>query len=186
MIDGISKLINDTQDFLPRIPELLVTLVAGYIIIALLIAGLTRGLRLFHLPKALIEILKSLTLVVLWIVLVSHLLRLLGLSQVAVTLSGSLLVIGLAIANGAQAMVSDVISGLFLAKDPDFNIGYTIKVGETEGVIEAIDIRKTRVRGKDDTLFVLPNAQIDKEHWQVVNRGAKQKDEMAAKGIQKG
>jgi len=170
MLAGIAKLISDTQAFGTRLPEVLFAFIVGYIVVQVLVWSLARGLQLLRLPRALILIIQSLLAVILWIILFAHLLRMVGLSQVAITLSGSLFVIGLAIANGANTLVGDVISGLFLAKDPDFDIGFRIKSGDTEGVIESIDIRKTRIRTDKNTLYVLPNAVIDKERWEILSR----------------
>ncbi len=170
MIDGIGKLINDTQNFLPHVPELVMALLIGFLLISILVWSLGRALGLLHLPRALILIVRSLLSVILWIILIADILRMAGLNQVAITLSGSLLVIGLAVANGANALVSDVISGLFLAKDPDFDVGFLIKAGEVEGTIESIDIRKIRIRTGKHTLVVVPNSVIDKERFEVLSR----------------
>lgn len=169
-MDGIPKLIDDTKALISKLPEVAVAFLIGFVLIKITELVFERTLKVFRVPKALIFILRSLVTVVLWVILISHLLRLVGLNQVAITISGSLLVVGLAIANGANTLVADVLSGLFLAKDPDFDIGYRIKSGDTEGVIEAIDIRKTRIRTDDDILIVVPNSVVDKDRWQIIDR----------------
>lgn len=173
MYSGFERLLIDIQHFFPRIPELIFSLIVGILVVMVVLALLSHGLRLMRFPKALTSIIYSLASVVLWVILVAHLLRTLGLSQVAITLSGSLLVIGLAVANGAHALVADMISGLFLAKDPDFDIGYKIKSGEIEGEVESIDIRKTRIRQKNGTLVMIPNSVIDKERLVILDRPSK-------------
>ncbi len=170
MYEGFARLASDIVGFLPRLPEVAFSFLIGYLVLSIILTLFSHALSASHVHKALITILRSLLSVVLWVILTAHILRGLGLSQIAVTISGSLLVIGLAIANGAQSTVADIISGLFLAKDPDFDIGYLVKSGETEGIIESIDIRKTRIRTRDGILHVVPNSLIDKERWQVLSR----------------
>jgi small-conductance mechanosensitive channel len=167
---GLTKIGNDIIAYLPRIPEILMSLAIGTIIIYAVLALFTNGLKVIHVPRALAQILKSLCSIILWIILFADILRQLGLNQVAVTLSGSLLVIGLAIANGANTLVADILSGLFLAKDPDFDVGYTVKVGDVEGVIETIDFRKTRIRTPENKLIVMPNSLVDKDKWQIIDK----------------
>lgn len=173
MSSGFSQLIDDIQRFLPHIPEILFSLLIGVLFLSVALLIIDHSLAVARFPKALRAIIRSLASLILWVILIAHLFHMAGLTQVALTVSGSLLVIGLAIANGANTLVADVISGLFLAKDPDFDIGYEIKSGETEGVIESIDIRKTRVRLKDKSLVVLPNSLLDKERWHVTLRPTK-------------
>ncbi len=174
MLDaGWTKLINDSHVVFAKLPEFIVALLFGYLIIYLFLHLVRLLIGLFNLPSALVSIIYSLASVIIWILFSAYLLRTIGLSSLAITLSGSLLVLGLALANGSGILVSDVISGLFLAKDPDFEIGYRIKAGDTEGVIESIDIRKVRIRQDDGTLTVVPNSMIDKDRWQII---AKTKD----------
>jgi small-conductance mechanosensitive channel len=167
---GLTKIGNDIIAYAPKIPEIIFSLLIGAIIIYVVLTLLTNGLKVVHVPRALAQILKSLCSIVLWIILLADILRQLGLNQVAVTLSGSLLIIGLAIANGANTLVSDILSGLFLAKDPDFDVGYKVKVGDIEGLIETIDFRKTRIRTEDNRLIVLPNSLVDKDKWQIIDK----------------
>lgn len=170
---GITRIVDDIVNFLPRIPEVLLSLIIGIIIIYSALSIFSKTLKIVKVPRALILILRSLLSIVLWVILVADLLRQVGLGQVAITISGSLLILGLAIANGANTLVADILSGLFLAKDPDFDVGYKIKSGDTEGEVESIDIRKTRIRTKEGKLIVLPNSVIDKERWHVVERPEK-------------
>ncbi len=164
------QLFDNFTNALPRLPQVLVTFLIGYLCIIVIGWVMVASLKVARVPRALIAILKSLASIILWVILVAQLLRILGLSQIAITLSGSLLVIGLAIANGAQLLVSDVISGLFLARDPDFGIGYHIKVDDVDGIVEAIDIRRIRIRTKEGTLYIIPNSVLDKEKWHLIDK----------------
>jgi small-conductance mechanosensitive channel len=108
--------------------------------------------------------------IIFWVLLFAELARSLGFTSIAITISGSLLVLGLALANGATTLTSDIISGVFLAKDEDFEVGYRVKTGDVEGIIQKIDIRKVRIITDDDKLHIVPNVNLDKNGWVVLER----------------
>ncbi len=93
-----------------------------------------------------------------------------GLTQIAFALSGSVAIAGIAISAGSASFVQDLVSGLFLAQDPDFNVGDVLKVQEVEGTVERMDGRKIRLRDKNGMLHVFSNATFDKEPWVVVQK----------------
>jgi len=157
-------------NFIPKIPVVILTLIVGYFIIRILILVLNRALRLSRLPRALIGVIVSLALIVMWVILFAEIARELGMGSLAVTISGSLAVLALALATGASGLASDIISGVFLARDHDFEIGYKIKIANTEGVVHSIDIRKIRLVDEEGNIHIFPNARLDKEGWQVISR----------------
>ena len=69
-------------------------------------------------------------------------------------------VIGLAIGFGAQDLVKDVISGIFMLLEDQYGVGDVIDVGEAIGVVEGIGLRSTRVRDVTGTLWHVPNGEI--------------------------
>ena len=157
-------------NFIPKIPVVILTLIVGYLIIQILILVLNRALKLSRLPRALIGVIVSLALIIMWVILFAEVARELGMGSLAVTISGSLAVLALALATGASGMASDIISGVFLARDRDFEIGYKIKVGPIEGIVQQIDIRKIRLVDQEGNIYIVPNTKLDKEGWQVVSR----------------
>ena len=157
-------------NFIPKIPAVILTLIVGYLIIQILIFILNRALKLSRLPRALFGVIVSLALIVMWVILFAEIARELGMGSLAVTISGSLAVLALALATGASGLASDIISGVFLARDHDFEIGYKIKVGGVEGVIHSIDIRKIRLVDEEGNIHIFPNAKLDKDGWQVISR----------------
>lgn len=165
--------INPIKNYLPKLPPVIISLILGIILIKVL-AGLAKYfLRVARVPKALSSILLSLLVIVLWILLFAEMARELGMTSVAITVSGSLVVLGLALSNGATVLTSDIIAGVFLAKDRDFEIGYKVKIGEIEGIVQSIDVRKVRIIDDKGILHVIPNANIDKSGWTVLERELK-------------
>ncbi len=69
---------------------------------------------------------------------------------------------GLAIALAAQPTIENLIGGLNLFADKPIRVGDVCKYGAESGVVEAIGIRSTRIRGFDRTLTTIPNAALAK------------------------
>ena len=69
-------------------------------------------------------------------------------------------VIGVAIGLGAQSLVKDVLSGIFMLVEDQYGVGDTVKVGDVEGSVEKVGLRVTTVRDGSGTLWFLRNGEI--------------------------
>ncbi|HUR76697.1 MAG TPA: mechanosensitive ion channel family protein [Acidimicrobiales bacterium] len=68
---------------------------------------------------------------------------------------------GVAIGFGAQTLVRDFLAGLFILLEDQYGVGDTIDLGgDMVGVVEEVNIRTTRLRGGDGTVFFVPNGEI--------------------------
>jgi small-conductance mechanosensitive channel len=67
---------------------------------------------------------------------------------------------GIAIGLAAQTIVKDVLNGILILVEDQFNVGDTVKLAGIGGVVESMTLRKTIVRDTDGTLYVVPNSQI--------------------------
>ena len=66
-------------------------------------------------------------------------------------------IIGVAIGLGAQSLVKDVLSGIFMLVEDQYGVGDHVKVGEVEGVVEKVGLRITTVRDSVGVLWFLRN-----------------------------
>jgi small-conductance mechanosensitive channel len=69
-------------------------------------------------------------------------------------------VVGVAIGLGAQTLVRDVLSGIFMLIEDQYGVGDTVEVLEIEGVVERVGLRVTTVRDGQGTLWYLRNGEI--------------------------
>ena len=69
-------------------------------------------------------------------------------------------ILGVALGFGAQDLVKDVLSGMFMLAEDQYGIGDVIDVGEAIGVVEGLGLRSTRVRDVTGTLWHVPNGEI--------------------------
>lgn len=69
-------------------------------------------------------------------------------------------VIGIAIGFGAQSLVSDLITGLFIIVEDSLAIGDYVDVGDHKGTVEAITIRTVCLRDIDGIVHIVPFSAI--------------------------
>ena len=69
-------------------------------------------------------------------------------------------IVGLALGFGAQSLVKDFLSGIFMIFEDQFGVGDVVNVGEAIGTVEAVSLRVTRLRSLDGTVWYVPNGEI--------------------------
>jgi small-conductance mechanosensitive channel len=69
-------------------------------------------------------------------------------------------VIGIAIGFGAQALVRDVVSGIFFLLDDAFRIGEYIEIGHLTGTVETMSLRSLRVRHSRGAIHTIPFGEL--------------------------
>ncbi|MCD2256796.1 mechanosensitive ion channel family protein [Lactobacillus sp. CC-MHH1034] len=69
-------------------------------------------------------------------------------------------ILSLAIGLGAQGFVNDLVTGLFILVEQQFDVGDVVKIGTITGTIHAIGLRTTQVKSFDGTLNFIPNRNI--------------------------
>lgn len=67
---------------------------------------------------------------------------------------------GVAIGFGAQTLVKDYLSGLFMVAEDQYGIGDIVDLGEASGTVESVGLRVTQVRALDGTLWHVRNGEI--------------------------
>jgi moderate conductance mechanosensitive channel len=69
---------------------------------------------------------------------------------------------GVALGFGAQSLVKDCISGLFMLLEDQYGIGDVVDLEEATGVVERISLRTTVLRGVDGTVWHVPNGVVQR------------------------
>ena len=69
-------------------------------------------------------------------------------------------ILGLAVGFGAQSLVKDIISGLFILLDDQYSKGDVVTVGGISGLVEDVGIRRTVLRDLDGIVHYIPNGEI--------------------------
>ena len=108
--------------------------------------------------EAIGTLLRSITSVTIWTVA-----GLMALAELGLNL-GPLLagagVVGIALGFGAQTLVRDFLSGMFMLVEDQYGVGDVIDTGEATGTVEGISLRSTRLRSVDGVVWHVPNGEI--------------------------
>ena len=69
-------------------------------------------------------------------------------------------IVGVAIGFGSQALVGDLLSGIFMLIEDQYGVGDVIDAGDATGTVESVGLRTTRIRDVRGTLWHIPNGEI--------------------------
>lgn len=70
-------------------------------------------------------------------------------------------VVGIAIGFGAQNLVRDYLSGIFMLLEDQYGVGDSITVGEASGTVETVTLRITRLRDTKGVVWHIRNGAIE-------------------------
>ena len=69
-------------------------------------------------------------------------------------------IVGVALGFGAQNLVKDFLNGIFMILEDQYGVGDAIDAGEASGIVEAVNLRTTRLRSVDGTVWHVRNGEI--------------------------
>jgi len=104
------------------------------------------------------SVLTSILKAVVWILAIAMILGEFGFNLGPVIASAG--VIGVAIGLGAQTLVRDILSGIFMLIEDQYGVGDEITTMEIEGVVEKVGLRITTIRDKKGVLWYVRNGEI--------------------------
>lgn len=109
--------------------------------------------------QTLFSVFRKALIVVIWCVAAMVVLSIVGVNigPIIATLG----VFGLAISFGSQALVRDVISGMFILFENQIRVGDVANINGTGGLVEEINLRTTVLRDLSGTVHVIPNGSIN-------------------------
>jgi small-conductance mechanosensitive channel len=95
-------------------------------------------------------------------------------------------IIGIALGFGAQSLVKDFLSGIFIFMEDQYGVGDVVDLGEASGSVEAVTLRMTRLRDVNGTVWFVPNGEIvrvgnQSKNWSraVVDVGVAYREDLA-------
>ncbi|MCT3385183.1 mechanosensitive ion channel family protein [Lactobacillus johnsonii] len=96
-----------------------------------------------------------------FLILLFYLYSLLTLLGIPVgTLLASVGLVSLALGMGAQGLVSDLITGINILSEGEYNIGDTVKIGTYTGTVLSFTLRNTRLKTTNGAVIYIPNRNI--------------------------
>lgn len=126
--------------------------------VSLLDTGPVPSVRRGQRAEAIAGVLRSVTSFVVWAIAGLMVLSELGLNLGPLIAGAG--IAGVALGFGAQSLVKDFLSGLFMLVEDQFGIGDVIDAGEASGVVEGMSLRTTRIRDVEGVVWHIPNGEI--------------------------
>lgn len=93
-----------------------------------------------------------------WFIIVGVVLGIFGLDITQILAAAG--VVGIAVAFGAQTLVKDLLSGLFIWTEGSLVVGDVVNVNDLSGTVEAMSLRTTTIRNFNGNVFIIPNGDI--------------------------
>lgn len=108
--------------------------------------------------RTLVPLAQKAVKLVVWVLTIVTVMGQLGISIGPIV--ASIGVLGLAIGFGAQTLVKDVITGVFILLEDAVSVGDVIKIDSTGGVVEAINLRTIRLRDLHGAVHTIPYSTV--------------------------
>ena len=70
-------------------------------------------------------------------------------------------ILGLAVGFGGQYLIRDIINGIFILVEGQYRINDVVKIGELGGLVEAVNLRHTRLRDLEGRVIYIPNGKVE-------------------------
>lgn len=150
-------------------PKLVVILVLAFVLLRIVLFFVNRMRRLADRHAAtnpqrasqvrtVASILRATAYGVIGFIVLLHTLSLFNINTTSLLASAG--VVGVGIGLGAQSLFKDMLNGIFILVENQFNVGDNVKIASLAGTVEDLTLRMTTLRDGDGTLYFIPNSQI--------------------------
>jgi moderate conductance mechanosensitive channel len=120
----------------------------------------TLSLRSAARAQTLALVLRSIASVLIWTIAATMILGELGVNLGPLIAGAG--IAGVALGFGAQSLVKDFLSGIFMLVEDQYGVGDIVDLGDATGTVEAVTLRTTRIRSVEGTVWHVPNGMIDR------------------------
>ena len=118
------------------------------------------SLRSASRARTLAQVLRSMATIGIWTIAFVMMLGELGVNLGPLIAGAG--IAGVAIGFGAQSLVKDFLSGIFMLAEDQYGVGDIIDAGEASGTVEEVSLRTTRLRDVNGTVWHIPNGMIER------------------------
>lgn len=91
-------------------------------------------------------------------ILLLHILSVFQINLMPLLTSAGVVAVGIGL--GAQSIFKDMLNGIFILVEDQYNVGDVVRIAGLAGAVEDLTLRLTRLRDGDGTLHIIPNSQI--------------------------
>ena len=165
----LEEWVSDTQEFIRlKLPHLIVAAFIGFALYRILSLTTSRMIRIAESHavahsriaqvRTMAGVMRATGVTIIAAIIAMQFLAAIGVNLAPLLASAG--VAGVAIGLAAQNIVRDMLNGIMILLEDQFNVGDTIRIAGVSGVVESMTLRKTSLRDGDGTLYVVPNSQI--------------------------
>ena len=150
------------------LPRLVAILVLAFILLRICKFFVNRMLRLADRQvgnsqrasqlRTMAAILRATSYSVIGFILLLHVLSIFNINLTPLLASAG--VVGVGIGLGAQSIFKDMLNGIFILIEDQYNVGEVVKIAGLQGIVENLTLRCTTLRDGDGTVYIIPNSQI--------------------------
>ncbi len=150
------------------LPRLLAILLLAFILQRICLFFVNRMLRLAHHQvgnsqraaqlRTMAAILRGTSYGVIGFIVLLHVLSIFSINLTPLLASAG--VVGVGIGLGAQSIFKDMLNGIFILIEDQYNVGEVVKIAGLQGTVEDLTLRCTTLRDGDGTVYIIPNSQI--------------------------
>ncbi len=177
-----SKIIKSLTDFYNNIGEYAddvligILKIVGIIVVARIVIALTKRVsrRIFKLrfgrkPHSILAkkgetiqtLVDSIVKYAIYFLAVMGILGVLGLDSAVTSMLAAAGIGGIVIALGAQSLVKDIVSGMFMLFENQLTVGEYIKIADHEGTVDSVTLRTTTIIRPTGEAVTIPNGSIN-------------------------
>jgi small conductance mechanosensitive channel len=165
----LDEWIDDLQEFLhTKLPHLIVVIVIAFVLSRVIAITTNRVIAIASRKNArpgrtsqvrtFASILRTTLNAILWGLTALQILTILGVNLGPLLASAG--IAGVAIGLAAQTIVKDILNGMLIILEDQFNVGDVVRLTGMTGTVEVMTLRRTDIRDGDGTLYIVPNSQI--------------------------
>lgn len=160
---------NEIIDFVQfDVPRILVVLLLAFVLTRLVRFFVNRMLKLAEKQvgnsqrasqlRTMAAILRATSYSVIGFIVLLHVLSVFNINLTPLLASAGVLGVGVGL--GAQSIFKDMINGILILLEDQYNVGEVVKIASLTGTVEDMSLRRTNLRDGDGTLYIIPNSQI--------------------------
>ena len=160
---SLSNFVEGLTVAIPRLLSGVIFLALAYAVVRIALALVRSSIeRLYVGDRKLVgDLIVTLVAVFLWFGVALTFLKVLGMGDIAASLGTAVGFIALGVSYALSEMIEDTVAGVYLLRDPDFNVGYRVEAKGVTGTVAAIELRKTRIDTDAGDRIVMANREIE-------------------------
>ena len=160
---------NDVIDVVQYdLPRIAVVLILAFVLVRIVLFFVDRMLRLADRQvgnsqrasqlRTMAAIVRATSFSIIGFIVLLHILSVFNINLTPLLASAGVLGVGIGL--GAQSIFKDMINGVLILLEDQFNVGEVVKIASLTGTVEDMSLRRTSLRDGDGTLYIIPNSQI--------------------------